>query len=1311
MKFKIKVFGILLALVMILVSASFLGTKNVQAAGTIPIKVAIMYDASNTNTNQTSDLYTNITRVLTGNKIPFDSLDISAGKHPALQDGSGNLLYSAVVLMADGSAIDATNSTNIVNAVNAGMGAVATLPDTANTALMSIFGISTLGTVSTTLAYFTVTTDIFTFSYAGTTIYQESNFENHTLVAGVNIEASFPSEILVTGQPAVAEPAIWTYQNPTGGMTVYHNTTASNTMSYWGIMLQSILYAMPIGVSCPVNAMALDVDDCPTSYYAPSDLQNNYYDFMTNYLAWLKDYNARSTFFTAFSYSGGVSSFWDNPQSIQAVADILDSGSGNELGLHCGDLHLPLDAEYWGTSADVTTEDNTTNQAIQALSQSLKSEYGIDLPPITSYVAPGNCMTDNAYQAISADFPTIKYIGEGFGITGSSDAATPSSKTKGSSQTTTGTTIADALNKHNEAASNASEAQVISQIIAAKNKNPFTPKIQDIEKAAAANDTSYSLTVNVVSGSPSGVTAATVAETVAGTPNAGPYAAGTVVTLTPTIATGWVFVDWNGSNDLSRSTNEISTDNPATITMNSNETINLLVTYPETYKDFGPESSDPGLFNLPRIEGGIPILNLPSNPTYSYSWENLLTCFESGQPYLAFIHPDEEDLDDIPGETLSDVFAALTVWGNYIATNYPFYQWMTSTEIGNYLSSRNTSGNLSAQWDPSGKTLTITLAQSTDPVHIKSSEYIQNISSVGNTMTITFGSTNNHYQSAQYDVMEVGESDYFISPTAAKQLMPVKPSTPFVYQDVTEPDSTPVLNGIGNQQAVVGQALTFTISGADANNDPLTYSASNLPTGASFDPTTQTFTWTPGTAGLYSGIQFSVSDGTTSSNDVISINVSATALPSAEIDTTVSASVNDGYSGDSGYEPTATFAEMGNSSQAGSTGQADNAWFQFTGVTIPKNAIILHAYLQTAQTGWAAGTILKISGDDAASPSAPTSAIDQISLPRTTAEVNWTSGYSDKLYHNSPDISAIIQELVNNNDYSSGGNIQLLVDNNGSAIGSNGVIDTFDNGSTVAPKLDIIYQTGSPSNADQMVAFSFPGENSAVINQTTGAIGVSMPTGTNLTALAATFVTSPSVSSVKVGVVSQVSGITPNNFTSPVTYTVTAQDGSTNKTWVVTITEAASSDATLSNLKLSYGALTPTFVSSTIAYTVSMDVPSITVTPTVNQSNATVTVNGNAVTSGSASAAININVGSNTITIVITAQDGVTKKTYTITVTGVIPGDANGDGSVNVLDLTKVAREILGLDPATPGADANGDGVVNVLDMTKIARIILGLGP
>ena len=63
-----------------------------------------------------------------------------------------------------------------------------------------------------------------------------------------------------------------------------------------------------------------------------------------------------------------------------------------------------------------------------------------------------------------------------------------------------------------------------------------------------------------------------------------------------------------------------------------------------------------------------------------------------------------------------------------------------------------------------------------------------------------------------------------------------------------------------------------------------------------------------------------------------------------------------------------------------------------------------------------------------------------------------------------------------------------------------------------------------------------------------------------------------------------------------------------------------------------------------------------------------------------------------------------------ITVQTVIPGDANGDGNVNALDITKVERIIAGLDAETPGADANGDGNINALDITKVERIIAGLG-
>jgi hypothetical protein len=68
---------------------------------------------------------------------------------------------------------------------------------------------------------------------------------------------------------------------------------------------------------------------------------------------------------------------------------------------------------------------------------------------------------------------------------------------------------------------------------------------------------------------------------------------------------------------------------------------------------------------------------------------------------------------------------------------------------------------------------------------------------------------------------------------------------------------------------------------------------------------------------------------------------------------------------------------------------------------------------------------------------------------------------------------------------------------------------------------------------------------------------------------------------------------------------------------------------------------------------VANSVSTVAVTPTVNESHAIVTVNGQAVTSGSPSQSINLNVGDNTISIVVTAQDTITTKTYTVTVTRV----------------------------------------------------------
>lgn len=125
--------------------------------------------------------------------------------------------------------------------------------------------------------------------------------------------------------------------------------------------------------------------------------------------------------------------------------------------------------------------------------------------------------------------------------------------------------------------------------------------------------------------------------------------------------------------------------------------------------------------------------------------------------------------------------------------------------------------------------------------------------------------------------------------------------------------------------------------------------------------------------------------------------------------------------------------------------------------------------------------------------------------------------------------------------------------------------------------------------------------------------------------------------------------------TNTVTVVVTASDGRTTKTYTVVVTRAAatlSSDATLSALTLSAGSLSPAFAATTSSYTatVANSVSSLTVSATLAGSGS-LKVNGSTVSSGAASGSIALSVGSNTVTVVVTAADGVSTQTYTLTVT------------------------------------------------------------
>jgi hypothetical protein len=85
----------------------------------------------------------------------------------------------------------------------------------------------------------------------------------------------------------------------------------------------------------------------------------------------------------------------------------------------------------------------------------------------------------------------------------------------------------------------------------------------------------------------------------------------------------------------------------------------------------------------------------------------------------------------------------------------------------------------------------------------------------------------------------------------------------------------PVLSPISNQSVQKGALLQFPVSATDSDYDPLTYSASPLPAGASIDPVTGVFSWTPtaSQAGEYQ-LTFTVTDArglSTSTSSIVNV--------------------------------------------------------------------------------------------------------------------------------------------------------------------------------------------------------------------------------------------------------------------------------------------------------------------------------------------------------------------------------------------------------------------------------------------------------
>jgi len=112
---------------------------------------------------------------------------------------------------------------------------------------------------------------------------------------------------------------------------------------------------------------------------------------------------------------------------------------------------------------------------------------------------------------------------------------------------------------------------------------------------------------------------------------------------------------------------------------------------------------------------------------------------------------------------------------------------------------------------------------------------------------------------------------------------------------------------------------------------------------------------------------------------------------------------------------------------------------------------------------------------------------------------------------------------------------------------------TAEDGTTTKNWTVTVNLEAAPSSEANILTYSFEEQYSpAVIDDVNHTVTVVVNEGTSLDALVATFTLSPGASA-KIGAVDQESGVTENNFTDPVIYTVTAEDGTTTKDWTVTV--------------------------------------------------------------------------------------------------------------------------------------------------------------
>lgn len=141
------------------------------------------------------------------------------------------------------------------------------------------------------------------------------------------------------------------------------------------------------------------------------------------------------------------------------------------------------------------------------------------------------------------------------------------------------------------------------------------------------------------------------------------------------------------------------------------------------------------------------------------------------------------------------------------------------------------------------------------------------------------------------------------------------------------------------------------------------------------------------------------------------------------------ASGDDGnWYGASGWSITSSYLTFGDAATF-----AYNVWITFNGVEVPQGSTVTSAVL-TFYNPYAEGVgniTIALYGNDEDSPTNPTNITEANTLALTTATVPWTvPNFAADTYYDTPDLTSIIQEIVNRSGWAANNNLMIIIHGN-----------------------------------------------------------------------------------------------------------------------------------------------------------------------------------------------------------------------------------------------------------------------------------------